>query len=114
GHVGGRAVGDVAVRPSGRLPGRGPRRVEAAGLGNDQVRLVANPAVPRGRFRRGDFLERAADVDGAGPAARFRLPRDRFTQRIIDLVHAGAVAELFQLAAVPIREPLAGQLEDLL
>ncbi len=47
----------------------------------------------RPRFRGGDLLERAAEVDGRRTPCAVRGPRDGSVERPVDLEHARAVAE---------------------
>src|SRR4029077_1244317 len=93
GHVDVRTGWHVAVGPQGLLAGRGAGRIDHAGLDHEDVGLVR---VLAGRYvglGRGELLERAAQVQGAGPAAGLADPRDRAGQGEVHLADAGAVTE---------------------
>src|SRR5918994_5592676 len=69
GHIEGRAVWDVAVGPDGVLALGSARLIEEALLGEQDERLLRVLPARYGSLPRRDLVERAAEVDGAGPPA---------------------------------------------
>ena len=113
GHVRGRSVRHVAVRPRRVPAGRSARLVEQARLGEQDERTVCVPPLPRSPLRGGDLVERAADVDGAGVAALGRRPRDRAVERPVDLEDARPVAPAREPLSIPaVGEPCAGEAKE--
>jgi hypothetical protein len=70
-------------------------------------------AVPDGPLGCGDLGHGAADVDSTSPGARRRPPRNRPSQRPIDLEHSRPVAEALQAPSVAVGQPVAGHPDDL-
>jgi hypothetical protein len=102
----------VAVGPQGLAAGRGARGVRHAGLDHQHVRGLRMPARRDLGLGRRDLLERAAQVQGPGPAAVLVGPGHRTGQREVHLADAGAVAEPAQPGPVPAGQPVAGQLQQ--
>ena len=105
--------GHVAVRPGRRLARRRPRRVPRRVLDEQHVRPLRVAAGGDLRLRRGDLVERAAEVDRRRPARPLGGPRDRAVERPVDLEHARAVAEPLGAPAAPRRQPVAGDRHEL-
>ena len=79
----------MAVRPQ-RVAARGRApRIREALLGDEHERPLGHAAVGDRLLGRGDLGERAADVDGAGAAARLGGPRHRPGEREVELERAG-------------------------
>ena len=107
GHVGRRAVRNVAVGPDGVAAGGRPRPVEAAGLGEQDERPLGEAALRDEPLGPGDLLERAAEVDRAGLGQLRGAPRDVALDREVQLEDARAVAVALERPAVRRRERLA-------
>jgi hypothetical protein len=101
GHVDLGAGWHVTVSPQRLLAGRGAGRIGDAGLDDEDVGAVRVRARRHFGLGRGDLLERAAQVQGAGPAARLAGPWHRTGQGKVHLADARAVAESAQRGPVP-------------
>ena len=88
----------MAVGPGDVFPGRGAGGIEEAGLSEENEGALGVATVAHGVFRRGDFLEAAAEMHGGGTRAVWRLPRNRIVERVIDFEDARAVAVLGEAA----------------
>ena len=66
-HVDGRSVRHVAVGPRRVRAGRRPARVEQARLREQHERALGETTALHVALRRGDLVERAAEVDGRRP-----------------------------------------------
>src|SRR5437588_8363662 len=86
-----------------------PRDVFALGCARpvEQSRLREQDKRPRRmlaggdlRLGFGDLLQRAAEVNGCGPQAVSRSPRDRSIERPVHLVRAGAMVKVSVLFSV--------------
>ena len=73
------------------VAGRAPGRVGQGLLGDQDERPLGHPPGADRRLGLGDLLERAADVDGAGPARRLVGPRHAAAHGEVDLVRRRAV-----------------------
>ena len=111
-HVEGAAVGDVAVGPEGVLAGGGAGGVAEGLLGDEDEGVVAVASFAGVVFRSADFVEGAADMDGAGFSAIGVGPGDGFRERVVDFEDAGAMAVAFEAAAVGRGEGVAGDLGE--
>src|SRR5437762_9303033 len=88
GHVDPRAVRDVTVGPDGVLALRRARWIEQRGLRQEHERALRDAAAPNGVLARGDLLERAAEVDGAGAKDPVVAPGQGTVDGDIELEHA--------------------------
>ena len=64
-------------------------------------------------LRRGDLVERAAEVHGRGAGAVGVGPRDRAVERPVELEHPGAVAVAGERPAIPVGNGVTGNREHL-
>lgn len=112
GHVGGGAVGDVAVCPAGVLVVGGAGGIEDALLGDEDEGFVGDAVLPGVAFGGGDFFQGSADVDRAGAAAGFGGPRDGFGESEVEFEDAGAVSVSVEFLAVRCRELIAGDVGE--
>jgi len=99
-HVFGRSVGHVAVRPTGVLAGRRPRRIEQALLRQQHKGLLGDLAPTHGGLGVGELLQRSREVYRAGSRAVLRTPGNRGVERPIDLEDPGPVLVPLQRPAV--------------
>src|SRR5690606_27405328 len=99
-HVGGRAVGHVAVSPGDVPPGRGAAGVEVRRLHEEHVGALRVLPAPDGQLAGSDLGQAAAQMHGAAGGHRTVTPGYRLAQGVVDLEGAGAVAVAFKLAAV--------------
>ena len=63
-HVFRRSMGDVAISPSGVLPGRSAGVIEQALLRDQNERSIGRTPLPDRRLMRGDLVDGAAHMDG--------------------------------------------------
>src|SRR5205823_14648780 len=113
GHVKGRAIGNVAVRPHGVLPRGRARGVEEALLSDEDERTLGRRPARDLCFALGDLIERASEVHGTRAKAIFRAPRDRAVDRVVELEDARPVAERTELRAITVRKTWTGHLVEL-
>src|SRR5918994_179557 len=81
GHIEGRAVRDVAVRPHGVLALRSAGGVEEALLGEQDKESLRVLSPGYGGLARGDFLQRPTEVNGPGSPAMERSCRGVTSKR---------------------------------
>jgi hypothetical protein len=86
----------------------GARRVEGCLLHKEDIGALGMVSPPDGAFGRGDLIQRAAQVDGAGPQAFGRPPRRRPVERVVHFENAGTVAVAAELAPVGRGQTIAG------
>ncbi len=65
------------------------------------------------RLALGHLGEASPDVEGHRLPTEFGLPGHRSVERPVDLADPGSVAEVLESPAVPTREPITGQLDQL-
>src|SRR5581483_12516258 len=100
------------VRPGGVLAGRRARRIEQRRLRQEDERSIADAAAPRVALRRGDLVERPADVHRRGARARGSTPRDGRVERPVHLERAHAVAEALEPPAVAGRKAVTREAKE--
>ena len=114
GHVDGRAVRDVAVRPPGVLAVGCARRVEQALLGQQHERAIGMIPGGHGTLARSDLGHRATEVDGAGPQTFLRGPWDWTVQGVVDLECCWSVSVAGELAPVAVGQATPRDLDELM
>jgi hypothetical protein len=87
-------------------------RIEQCWLYENHERPLRRPSRVYFPLRQRDLLERAAKVNGGCARAVRGAPRDRRIQRPIDFECRHSVAVPFELAAVPHRKPMTGNLQQ--
>ena len=113
GHVDLRAVRDMAVAPAGLAAVGDTRPVERARLDEEDERSFRVAALLHRLLGVGDLGERAPDVDRGRTGDLGVGPRHRLGELPVDLPHAGAAPEPFELAAIAGREPVAADGDEL-
>lgn len=114
GHVDGRAVRDVAVRPPGVLAVGCARRVEQALLGQQHERAIRMVPSGYGTLARSDLGHRATEVDGGGSQAFLRIPWDWTIQGVVDLEGRWSVSVAGEPAPVTVGQAAPGDLDELM
>jgi len=95
------------------LPSRGTRGIEKAGLSEENEGAFGVATMAHGVFRRGDFLEAAAEMHGGGTRAVWHFPRNRIVEGVIDFEDARAVAVLREATCEASGETVARDAEQL-
>ena len=103
----------MTVRPQRVVPVGGASRVDQALLGDQHVRPRRMPSAGGDPLRRRDLLEAPAQVHGGRSAALLGQPRHRPRQRVVELEHARPVAKPAEPRAVPRRQLVTGDGEQL-
>src|SRR6266403_4163367 len=104
---------NVTVGPKRMLSARRARFVKQALLRHQHERTLRNFAARDVALCVRNFINRAAEMNGAGAATRLRFPRNRRRQRIIDFEDSGRVLKIFQSAAIMVWQSIAGDLGEL-
>src|SRR6185503_9205012 len=113
GHVDGRRVRNVAVRVA-RVPAHGrAQRVEQALLRDEHEGSLGDLAAPGRALRRGDLLQLPPDVHRGDTLATARAPGDGTGEGPVELVDRRTVAVPLEPAAVPRRQAITREFEQL-
>src|SRR5437763_964393 len=99
-HIRAAVERNMAVRPERVPTTRRARFIKQTLLRDQHERALGNFSVCNVAFRHRNFVNAAADMNCACATTGFGFPRNRSTQRIINLKNSRPVLKRFQLAAI--------------